>query len=277
MRLACGAHSLDLSSPVVMGVLNVTPDSFSDGGSYLDPAAAVDQALRMVAEGAALIDVGGESTRPGANAVSVDEELRRVQPVVAALAQRVGVPISVDTCKPEVMRVVIDLGAGMINDVRALRAPGALEAVVRSKAAVCLMHMQGEPRTMQLEPHYSDVVEEVRAFLQQRAGACLAAGIERDRLVLDPGFGFGKALPHNLSLLRSLDRIVELGMPVLAGLSRKSMIGTILGRPVGERLHGSLALAALAVARGARIIRSHDVAATVDVVKIAAAVTGEAS
>jgi dihydropteroate synthase len=271
MQLTCGQHVLDLSQPVVMGVLNVTPDSFSDGGRFLDPAAAVERALRMVEEGAAIVDVGGESTRPGAAAVSVDVELQRVLPVVERLAARLPVPVSVDSSKPEVMRAVIAAGAAMINDVNSLRAPGALEAVAGSRAAACLMHMQGEPRTMQQAPTYGDVAREVRDFLRQRAAVSMAAGIARDRLLLDPGFGFGKTLAHNLALLAQLDLLVAEGLPVLVGLSRKSLIGQITGRPPGQRLSGSLALAALAVMDGAHIVRAHDVAPTVDAIKIAAA------
>jgi dihydropteroate synthase len=271
MQLTCGQHVLDLSQPVVMGVLNVTPDSFSDGGRFLDPAAAVERALRMVEEGAAIVDVGGESTRPGAAAVSVDVELQRVLPVVERLAARLPVPVSVDSSKPEVMRAVIAAGAAMINDVNSLRAPGALEAVAGSRAAACLMHMQGEPRTMQQAPTYGDVAREVRDFLRQRAAASTAAGIARDRLLLDPGFGFGKTLAHNLALLAQLDLLVAEGLPVLVGLSRKSLIVQITGRPPGQRLSGSLALAALAVMDGAHIVRAHDVAPTVDAIKIAAA------
>ena len=272
MQLICGRHALDLSRPVVMGVLNVTPDSFSDGGRFLEPAAAVERALRMVEEGAGIIDVGGESTRPGAAPVPLDEELRRVLPVVERLVAELAVPVSVDTSKPEVMGRAISAGAGMINDVCALQAAGAVEVLARSRAAACLMHMQGEPRTMQLSPAYGDVVAEVRGFLCARAGACREAGIGADRLVLDPGFGFGKTLDHNLELLCSLDRIAAEGLPVLAGLSRKSMIGQLTGRPAGERLAGSVALAAIAVTNGASIVRAHDVAATVDAVRIAAAV-----
>ena len=275
MRLRCGSHSVDLSTPVVMGVLNVTPDSFSDGGRFLAPQDAIAQARRMVEEGAAIVDIGGESTRPGAPAVDADEELRRIRPVLEALAGRIGVPVSVDTSKPAVMKAALDLGAGMINDVRALQAPGAIEALAKSGAGVCLMHMQGEPRTMQREPRYLDVVDDVRKFLAGRVLACEAGGIARERITVDPGFGFGKALVHNLDLLRGLGRIAGLGLPVLVGLSRKSMIGTLLDRPVGERLYGSLALATLAVVHGARIVRAHEVAATRDAVRIAAAVAQE--
>lgn len=273
MRLQCGDHTLDLSTPAVMGVLNITPDSFSDGGRFLAADAAIAQAWRMVEEGARLIDIGGESTRPGAAPVSAAEELRRIGPVLAALAGKLPVPISVDTSKSEVMRAAIDLGAGMINDVRALREPDALAVVARSRAAVCLMHMRGEPRTMQREPRYADVVEDVRSFLESRLEACAAGGIGRERLTVDPGFGFGKALQHNLKLLRGLGRIANLGVPVLAGLSRKTMIGTILDKPVEQRLYGGVALAAIAVANGAHIIRTHDVAATVDAVRVAGAVS----
>lgn len=276
MRLQCGDHTLDLSTPAVMGVLNITPDSFSDGGRFLAADAAVRQAWRMVEDGARIIDIGGESTRPGSEPVDGTEELRRIRPVIEALAGKVPVPLSVDTSKPEVMRAATDLGAGMINDVRALREPDAIATVARSKAAVCLMHMRGEPRTMQREPRYVDVVQEVRDFLEGRIGACEAGGIARDRLVVDAGFGFGKALQHNLELLRGLARIAGLGVPVLAGLSRKSMIGTILDKPVEQRVIGGVALATLAVTNGARIIRTHDVAATVDAVQIAAAVGSNA-
>ena len=271
MRLTCGPFAVDLSTPVVMGVLNVTPDSFSDGGHWFDPVRATDRAVEMVEEGAAFIDVGGESTRPGAATVPVDEELRRVIPLVEALARRLPVPVSIDTRKPEVMRAAIAAGATLVNDIAALGAAGALEAVAGSGAAVCLMHMQGEPRSMQAAPEYDDVVAEVVAYLQDRAAACVAAGIAHERIVLDPGFGFGKLLEHNLDLLAGLDRLAALGFPVMAGLSRKSMIGQVTGRPVGERLAGSVALATLAALGGARIIRAHDVAATVDAVKIAAA------
>jgi dihydropteroate synthase len=275
MRLICGNRTLDLSRPVVMGVLNVTPDSFSDGGRYASVEAAVARGEEMVEEGAAIVDVGGESTRPGAAEVPLDEELRRVLPVVERLAARVPAVISIDTSKPEVVRVACGAGAALINDVRALRAPGALEAAAATSAGICLMHMQGEPRTMQAAPRYVDVVTEVHEFLRGRLQACLAAGIETERLAIDPGFGFGKTLEHNLRLLRGLTSLATLGRPVVAGLSRKSMIAKILARDTGERLHGSLALAAIAVMNGARVVRAHDVAATVDAVRIAAAVLGD--
>ena len=271
MRLHCGRHRIDLDHPIVMGVLNVTPDSFSDGGRYIELPAALAQAERLAAEGAAIIDVGGESTRPGAIPVDVEEELRRVIPVIERLAVSLAVPISIDTRKPAVMRRALAAGASMVNDVGALSAPGALEAVAGTGAAVCLMHMQGEPGTMQDEPRYGDVVGEVRSFLRERAAACVGAGIERSRLVVDPGFGFGKALEHNLALLRGLGEIAADGLPVLAGLSRKRMIGTLTGRGEGDRLAGSLAAAVVAAMNGARIIRAHDVRETVDALAIVAA------
>ena len=256
-----------------MGVLNVTPDSFSDGGRFDRLPEAVARARQMAAEGAALLDIGGESTRPGAPPVDVGEELARVIPVIEALAGSGAPPVSVDTAKPAVMTAAAAAGAEMINDVRALGAPGALEAAAASGCAVCLMHMQGEPRTMQAAPAYGDVVEEVYAFLAARIEACVRAGISLDRIVADPGFGFGKTLEHNLSLMKHLERFGGLGVPLLVGVSRKSMIGAVTGRPVGERLAGGLALAALAVAAGARIIRSHDVAATRDAVAMTVAVS----
>jgi dihydropteroate synthase len=271
MKLACRGHLLDLSEPCVMGVLNVTPDSFSDGGRYADPAAAVERGVAMAREGAAIIDVGGESTRPGAADVELRDELARVVPVNERLVQQVAVPVSVDTSKPEVMRAAIAAGASLVNDVRALRAPGALEAVAGSGAAVCLMHMRGEPRTMQAAPEYDDVVAEVRQFLAERVQACVAAGIGRDRLCVDPGIGFGKRPEHNLALLAAIDRLAGLDLPVLIGVSRKSLVGIITGRPPGGRLAGSVAFAALAVMGGAAVVRAHDVAETVDAVKVASA------
>lgn len=269
--LVCGSKQLDLSRPVVMGVLNVTPDSFSDGGRYLAPASAVARGLEMVEQGAAIIDVGGESTRPGAAAVSVQQELDRVVPVIEAL---VTVPaiISVDTSKPEVMQAAVAAGAGLINDVRALTLPSALDFARQSAAAVCLMHMRGEPGSMQDNPTYGDVVTEVKAFLADRAQACRQAGIPDNRLLVDPGFGFGKTLQHNLALLRGLREFLTLGLPVLVGLSRKSMIAALTGRGVTQRDAGSAALAMLAVQRGASIVRAHDVAGTVDALRILAAV-----
>jgi dihydropteroate synthase len=259
---------------VVMGVLNVTPDSFSDGGRFTHPAVAVERALEMAEQGAALLDVGGESTRPGAAQVGTQEELARVMPVIEALVAAGAPPLSIDTTKPEVMAAAAAAGVELINDVRALRAPGALEAAARSGCAVCLMHMRGEPATMQQAPEYADVVEEVHGFLAARLEACAAAGIARERIVVDPGFGFGKTLEHNLALMKHLHRFTALEVPLLAGVSRKSMLGAITGRPVEGRLAGGLALAALAVFGGARIIRSHDVAETCDAVAAAAAVLG---
>ena len=258
-----------------MGILNITPDSFSDGGIFLSPEKAIAQALRMAEEGADIIDVGGESTRPGARPVSVQEELDRVLPVVEALHGRIPLPISIDTSKPEVMRAAVSSGAGFINDVRALREPGALEAAAQLEVPVCLMHMRGEPRTMQDEPCYADVVGEVRDFLGQRRDACLEAGIPASRLVIDPGFGFGKTLEHNIELLRGLKKLGNLGLPVLAGLSRKSMIGKALGLPVEQRLHASVALAVMAVQQGARIVRVHDVGPTVEALRMWATVYPE--
>ena len=254
-----------------MGVINVTPDSFSDGGRFVNSEAAVAHALRMVEEGAGVIDVGGESTRPGAQGVSADEEIRRVLPVIEALAARTKVPLSIDTSKPAVMTAAVRAGASMINDVRALREPGAIEAAARTRAAICLMHMQGEPRTMQADPRYGDVVAEVRDFLRERTAACLTSGIAKDRLMVDPGIGFGKRLEHNLALLAGLPALTSLGWPVLVGVSRKSMFGTLLGRAVDERVAGGVAVATAAVLAGASIVRTHDVAATVDAVKVAVA------
>jgi dihydropteroate synthase len=271
MLLRCGQHSLDLSTPLVMGVLNVTPDSFSDGGRFADVAAAVAHAMRMIEQGAALIDVGGESTRPGAPAVDAETEIDRVVPVIEALAARTAVSISVDTSKPAVMTAAVRAGATFINDVRALREPGALEAAADTGAAICLMHMQGEPRTMQVDPRYDDVVTEVRDFLGERARSCMAAGIARERLAIDPGIGFGKRLEHNLALLASLQALVELRWPVLVGVSRKSIFGALLGRAVDERVAGGVAMATAAVLSGASIVRTHDVAPTVDAVKVAVA------
>ena len=269
MALRCGRFELSLDRPLVMGVLNVTPDSFSDGGRFMGPAAALDHAQRMIAEGADLIDIGAESTRPGASPTPESEELRRIVPLVEKLSGA-SVPISADTRKPAVMRAAIAAGAGMINDVSALRAPGALEAVAGASQpiAICLMHMQGEPASMQQTPAYGDVVSEVKEFLAERARASEAAGIARERIVLDPGFGFGKTVAHNLALMRGLPEIVALGFPVLAGLSRKSTIGALTGRDVDERVAGSLAAALAAVARGATIVRVHDVRETVDALKV---------
>jgi dihydropteroate synthase len=254
-----------------MGILNVTPDSFSDGGLHFECARAVEAGLRMVEEGAAILDVGGESTRPGASPVSIAEELDRVVPVIEALARTADAVLSVDTSKPEVMEAALRAGAHMVNDVRALRLQGALATAARHEAAVCVMHMQGEPGTMQAAPRYDDVVAEVWRFLQERVEACRTAGIGPDAICVDPGIGFGKTPRHNLELLRHLDAFTNLGVPVLLGVSRKSLVGMITGRPAAQRMVGSAALAALGVERGARIVRAHDVAATVDAVRVAAA------
>jgi dihydropteroate synthase len=263
LTLRCGRFELSLERPLVMGVVNVTPDSFSDGGKYLDPEAAISHARRMIDEGVDLLDVGGESTRPGAAPVSEEEECGRILPVVQALRD---FPLSVDTRRPQVMRSALDAGASMINDIQALQASGAIEAVAQSGCGVCLMHMQGTPETMQREPHYADVVKEVGDFLAQRIAACEKAGIARDRLVADPGFGFGKTPEHNLALLRHLPEFASLGVPLLAGWSRKSSLGRITGRDTGDRLAGSLAAALLALLGGARILRVHDVKETRDAV-----------
>ena len=270
--LHCRGRVLGLERPVVMGVLNVTPDSFSDGGKFIRLDDAVERGVRMAEEGAAIIDVGGESTRPGAQAVGLDEELLRVIPVIARLRSRTQAILSVDSSKPEVMHAAAAAGAAMINDVRALREPGALEAAVASGCAVCLMHMLGEPRTMQDSPGYEDVVTEVRLFFEQRVEACLGAGLPAERIALDPGFGFGKTLEHNLQLLRHLGELSVNGLPILAGLSRKSMVGRLTGRPPDDRVYGSVALAVIAALNGAGILRVHDVAATVDALQVVAAV-----
>lgn len=270
--LTCGRHTLDLSHPVVMGVLNITPDSFSDGGRFLDPDKAVAQARAMVEEGAAIIDIGGESTRPGAAQVSAEEELDRVLPVLEALHD-VPVPISIDTTKPAVMAQAVAAGATLINDVRALQEAGALEVAASLGVPVCLMHMQGTPRTMQADPQYEDVVGDIHRFFEQRMEACLAAGIGEHNIVLDPGFGFGKNLAHNLALLRRLHEFLDLGRPLLVGLSRKSMLGKLLDdAPADQRLPGGIAAAVIAVWQGASIVRAHDVKATVDALKVCDAV-----
>ncbi len=269
----CGRFRLSLDRPIIMGIVNLTPDSFSGDGLGTDGSAAVEHALAQVEAGAHILDLGAESSRPGAPPVSAADELARLLPVLRVLRDA-PVPVSVDTCKPEVMRAALDEGAAMVNDIAALQAPGALAAVRRYDAALCLMHMQGEPRTMQANPQYGDVVAEVMAFLEQRVAACVAAGIERDRLVVDPGFGFGKEVGHNLALLAHLDRLGDIGLPVLAGLSRKSMLGAITGQPVTARVHASIAAAVLAAERGAAILRVHDVAATRDALAVLEAVRG---
>lgn len=273
MKMPCGQRTLDLASPVVMGILNITPDSFSDGGKLFGAGKAhLDQCLyaaeQMVVDGADILDIGGESTRPGAIPVSSEEEMQRVLPVLEAIAARLDVVLSVDTSNPCLITEAARCGAGMINDVRALQREGALSAAAATGLPVCLMHMQGEPGTMQAEPHYEDAVTDVCHWLQARAAACEAAGIVRERILLDPGFGFGKTLEHNLSLLKHLDRLAALSYPLLVGLSRKSIAGKITGRVVSDRLAASLALAQLALDRGANILRVHDVAASVDMLKV---------
>lgn len=271
--LRCGRFELELSRPLVMGIVNTTPDSFSDGGRYLAADAAIQHARRLLEEGADILDIGGESTRPGAAAVAQAEELGRVLPVLEALRD-CGRPLSVDTRHAGVMRGVLDAGADMINDVAGFRAPGALEAVAGGTAGLCAMHMLGEPSTMQQAPSYRDVVAEVAAFLQDRVSALLACGVARDRIVLDPGIGFGKNLDHNLSLLRGLPALAGLGFPLLLGVSRKSMVGQITGRGVGERMAGSVAAALASVHRGAAIVRVHDVAETKDALAVWQAIEG---
>lgn len=275
MIFDCAGKTLDLSRPSVMGILNVTPDSFSDGGSYELVERAVERAHQMVEVGASIIDIGGESTRPGAQPVSESEELDRIIPVIEALAPRLTIPISIDTTKPGVMEHAVHAGAGFINDVMALQAPGAIEVVATCGVPACLMHMQGQPRTMQHAPHYLNVIDEVKRFLLQRVEACVAAGIQRDRIMIDPGFGFGKTLAHNLTLLKGLKHFVETGLPVMAGISRKSMIGAILNADIDQRLYGSIATAVMAAEAGASLLRVHDVKPTVDALRIVSAVMSQ--
>jgi dihydropteroate synthase len=273
MIFDCAGKQLDLTRPKVMGILNVTPDSFSDGGDFISPESAITHADQMMLDGADIIDIGGESTRPGAEAVSEQEELDRVIPVIEAIRQRLSVIVSIDTSKPVVMRESAAAGAGLINDVNALRAPGAIETVSQLDVPVCLMHMQGEPRTMQQNPKYADVVSDIMSFFEQRIDECMEGGVLRERLLLDPGFGFGKTLKHNLTLLKFLGEFLHFGLPLLVGISRKSMIGAILGdAPVDNRLYGSLAAAVLALDKGASIVRVHDVRPTVDALKVVDAV-----
>jgi dihydropteroate synthase len=267
-QLDCAGRILRLDRPRVVGIVNVTPDSFSDGGRHATTEAAIAHGLALAAEGADVLDVGGESTRPGAREVTLEDELARVIPVIEALAKRTSLPISIDTYKPEVMRAAVAAGAGLVNDVHALRKDGALDAAAALGVPVILMHMQGTPADMQAEPAYDDVVAEVHTFLAQRIFACEMAGISKKSIVIDPGFGFGKTTAHNLALLAQLARFTELGVPVLAGLSRKRTIGEITGRELGERIHGSLAAALIAAQNGAKLIRVHDVAATVDALKV---------
>jgi dihydropteroate synthase len=259
--------NLALSRPLMMGVVNITPDSFSDGGRFFEADRALAHARQLIDEGADIIDLGGESTRPGAAPVPPEEELRRVLPLVRALRD-CGVPLSVDTSRPDVIRAALDAGAAIVNDVRALTEPGALDAAANSDCGIVLMHMRGAPRTMQTDPHYADVVGDVIEFLRQRRDTAVASGVARERIVLDPGFGFGKSVAHNYTLLKRLDALCALGQPVLAGLSRKSMLGAVSGRDVGARVFASVAAAVIAVERGARIVRVHDVAATRDALSV---------
>ncbi|APD89833.1 dihydropteroate synthase [Alteromonas mediterranea] len=263
-----GNHFIGLSQPQVMGILNVTPDSFSDGGKHADVQQALEHALRMIDEGARFIDIGGESTRPGAPEVSLQEELDRTIPVIEAVAKNAQCVISIDTSKAEVMREAVKAGAGLINDVRALQEPGALIAASETGVPVCLMHMQGQPRTMQNHPTYQDVVEDVTQFLLERAEVCEKAGIAKEQILFDPGYGFGKSLEHNYALVKHLPKLMDLGYPVLVGMSRKSMIGNLLNRKVDERLAGSISLATIVAQMGAQIIRVHDVKETADAVNI---------
>ncbi|WP_166206453.1 dihydropteroate synthase [Cognatiluteimonas telluris] len=275
-RLDCAGRALVLDRPRVLGIINVTPDSFADGGEHATTRSAIDHGLALAEQGADVLDVGGESTRPGAREVGIDDELRRVIPVIEALAQRTALPISIDTSKPGVMRAAVAAGAGMINDVYALRRDGALEAAAALGVPVVLMHMQGEPRSMQDAPTYDDVVAEVHRFLAERIFAAEMSGIDKKRIVVDPGFGFGKTSAHNLLLLAQFERFTELGVPVLAGLSRKKTIGELTGRDdPRERVHGSVAAALIAAQRGARLLRVHDVAATVDALKVWNAVAAQ--
>jgi dihydropteroate synthase len=268
----CGKYQLLLNRPHVMGIVNITPDSFSDGGKFSSTDLAVEHALNLIAEGADILDIGGESTRPGAEIVSLDEELKRVIPVIEALSKTCHVPISIDTYKPEVMRQAIAAGADIVNDVRALQEPNALEIVAQSNVGVCLMHMQGTPETMQLEPHYADVMSEVKQFLIDRMNAALAHGIEKNRILLDPGFGFGKTRAHNIALIQHLDELKAIGQPLLVGLSRKSVLGSIAGGDEGQRLYASIAASVISAMKGVKIIRVHDVKATVDALKVVTAV-----
>ncbi|WP_297808385.1 dihydropteroate synthase [uncultured Methylophaga sp.] len=268
MLYDCAGKSLDLSAPRIMGIVNVTPDSFSDGGKFFSRDAALKQALQLVEDGADILDIGGESTRPGSDPVALQEEIDRVVPAIEAISAEVDVPISIDTMKAEVMRAAVSAGAGLINDVNALRGDGALQAAAELDVPVCIMHMQGTPQTMQQEPDYEDVVSEVEAFLLERVEACEQAGIKADKIMLDPGFGFGKRARHNLRLMKHLSRFTRLPYPVLVGVSRKSIIGDMLKVSVDERLAGSLALASIAVWQGAKLIRTHDVKETAQAVKL---------
>ena len=277
MIFICGKFQLNLITPQVMGIVNVTPDSFSDGGKFSQANLAVAHALELVKEGAAILDIGGESTRPNAIPVSLQEELDRVIPVIEALvnefkAKQVNIPISIDTYKPAVMQAAIDAGASMVNDVRALQEAGALEVVAKSKVGVCLMHMQGTPQTMQVNPQYNDVINDISAFLQARLQATIDAGVPASRILLDPGFGFGKTREHNITLIQQLESFANLGQPLLVGLSRKSILGQVTGNDVDARLYASIAASVIAAQKGAKILRVHDVKAAVEALKIISAV-----
>ena len=273
MILNCGQFKLDLSRPNVMGIVNVTPDSFSDGGSFSNTEKAVQHALRLVEEGADILDIGGESTRPNATPVALQEELDRVIPVIEKLvASGLNVPISIDTYKPQVMQTALRAGASIVNDVRALQEDGALAVVADNEAGVCLMHMQGMPQTMQVNPTYTDAVKEVADFLESRAASCIQAGIQRDRIMLDPGFGFGKTREHNITLVKQLHELAALDYPLLVGLSRKSVLGQVTGNDVDARLYASIAAAVISAMKGANIIRVHDVTATVEALKVVTAI-----
>jgi dihydropteroate synthase len=272
MIVHCGNHELQLNRPYVMGIVNVTPDSFSDGGQFSQTHQAVEHALQLVAQGADILDIGGESTRPNAKPVSADEELSRVIPVIQALVKQVNVPLSIDTYKPAVMKAAIAAGVSMVNDVRALQELGAIEAVAASNVGVCLMHMQGTPQTMQRNPTYQDVVKDVVTFLKQRMDVCEAAGIAKARILLDPGFGFGKTRAHNIAMIQQLDTFSQLGQPLLVGLSRKSVLGQMTGNDVDARVFASVAAAVISAMKGAKILRVHDVKATVEALKVVSAV-----
>lgn len=272
MHFHCGKFTLDLTTPTVMGIVNVTPDSFSDGGKFAATNLAIEHALKLAEEGAAILDIGGESTRPNATPVSLQQELDRVIPVIEALAKQVNIPISIDTYKPAVMQAAIAAGASMVNDVRALQEDGALEIVTKTNVGVCLMHMQGTPQTMQLNPQYNNVVNDVKVFLQARLQASIGAGCRASNIALDPGFGFGKTREHNITLIRELASFTDLGQPLLIGLSRKSVLGQVTGNDVDARLYASIAASVIAVIKGAKILRVHDVKATVEALKIVSAI-----
>jgi dihydropteroate synthase len=271
-EFACGKYRLALDRPYVMGIVNVTPDSFSDGGRFLSTDIAVEHALNLILDGADILDIGGESTRPGAEVVSIEEELKRVIPVIEALRKTCNVPISIDTYKPDVMRHAIAAGADIVNDVRALQEPNALEIVAESDVGVCLMHMQGTPKNMQIDPRYADVVVEVKQFLIERMEVAVNHGIAKNRILLDPGFGFGKSRANNIALIQHLDELNLIGQPLLVGLSRKSILGSITGGDEGQRLYASIAASVISALNGAKIIRVHDVKATVDALKVVTAI-----